>query len=135
MKPPPDFSIQTMRSSKNSTASASCCTSSVLPLRHTTEKASLAVSRQTSSPKQDNSSPSLPSCSMASGSGRQKLSTHSTSWKSTAETFARGNSSIEAANYWQHSRLPRPARYQLHAGDCLGSIGQKKQCKKCDVTV
>ncbi len=24
---------------------------------------------------------------------------------------------------------------QLHAGDCLGPIGQKKQCKKCDVTV
>src|SRR6266446_4685418 len=24
---------------------------------------------------------------------------------------------------------------QLHAGDCLGPIGQKKQCKKCDLTV
>src|SRR5260370_41909979 len=24
---------------------------------------------------------------------------------------------------------------QLHAGDCLGPIGQKKQCKKCGVTV
>src|SRR5438105_7264079 len=24
---------------------------------------------------------------------------------------------------------------QLHAGNCLGPIGQKKQCKKCDVTV
>jgi len=24
---------------------------------------------------------------------------------------------------------------QLHSGDCLGPIGQKKQCKKCDVTV
>src|SRR5216684_3303307 len=24
---------------------------------------------------------------------------------------------------------------QLHAGDCLGPIGQKKQCKKCDTTV
>jgi DNA end-binding protein Ku len=24
---------------------------------------------------------------------------------------------------------------QLHAGACLGPIGQKKQCKKCDVTV
>ncbi len=24
---------------------------------------------------------------------------------------------------------------QLHAGDCLGPIGQKKLCKKCDVTL
>jgi DNA end-binding protein Ku len=24
---------------------------------------------------------------------------------------------------------------QLHAGNCLGPIGQKKQCKKCDLTV
>ena len=24
---------------------------------------------------------------------------------------------------------------QLHAGDCLGPIGQKKQCKKCDTSV
>ncbi len=24
---------------------------------------------------------------------------------------------------------------QLHAGDCLGPIGQKKQCKKCNLTV
>src|SRR5260370_42164780 len=24
---------------------------------------------------------------------------------------------------------------QLHASNCLGPIGQKKQCKKCDVTV
>jgi DNA end-binding protein Ku len=24
---------------------------------------------------------------------------------------------------------------QLHAGDCLGPIGQKKQCKKCGLTV
>jgi DNA end-binding protein Ku len=53
-------------------------------------------------------------------------------WKGSI-TFSRVSIPIKVFNAIETSE--NISFNQLHAGDCLGPIGQKKQCKKCDLTV